>query len=246
MIQSFSFLLPDWIYNTIVLVGSSAVLWTFYRGVEPTVIAYDDHDHDYESRKKLKRRKSWILTLFVATVTSFASIPCVYSSGVLHGWSSESMYFRTLFTDTVVLFYTSYLLLDSLLMVREYPTERMMGWVHHVGYLVANIVAFIYGITDLFCYGFLVEIPTVYLSLGYIWPETQRRDNLTYILFFLFRVVFHGWMIYVLYKTRDASPIPILYLVIILPWLMHLEWFYKMTLAILGRRRRRSHRQPTH
>jgi len=233
MIQSF-FLLPNWIYNTVVLVGSSAVLWTSYRAVEPTVIA---HDHDVG--KNIKRRKSWILTLFAASVTSLASIPCVYSSGFLRGWSSDSMYFSTPFTDTVVLFYTSYLLLDSFLMVREYPTERMMGWVHHVGYFVANIITHIYGITDLFCYGFLVEIPTVLLALGYIWPETQRRDNLTYILFFLFRIVFHGWMIYVFYKTRDAAPIPILYLVIILPWLMHLEWFYKMTMAIRGHRRPR-------
>ena len=171
------------------------------------------------------KQKSWVHTLCASVIQSMTFISAIIAV-VWCGWPAIQMYQSTNFSDTLIIFPLVKLGEDLYLMVHEYPFA-LIPWVHHVGYALSLWISYQYRITGSILLVHAMEIPTVFLAMGYVWPN-QRRNYITYPLVFIFRIVYHGWLIWLFYQTRHDSPVPEMWVIAAILWLIHVHWFYKI------------------
>ena len=189
-------------------------LGMFYRIIEPQI--------------KEEKAKSWILTLATATVTSAVSIYPVIEAH-RQGWSPTFLYSSSPYSVYSILFFFSYLALDLYLMnIKVYPSTDI-SWIHHISYAALSLLIIKNGVSNLALFAYPLEMSSIPLSIGHIWPS-QRRDVITATVFFNVRVVYHAWILWLLYKTRDQSPLITfcIFPFACITWCLHVRWFYKM------------------
>ncbi|KAJ3219642.1 hypothetical protein HDU67_000130 [Dinochytrium kinnereticum] len=96
------------------------------------------------------------------------------------------------------------------------------GWIHHFMYTFIVGFAIVFKLPGAFMIAGLLELPTVFLSIGHIW-KSLRTDLLFGVTFFVTRLGFHAYLTYTLYTSW-----PSLYYWIIgvAVYPLHLYWFY--------------------
>lgn len=182
---------------------------------------------------KTEKRLSWILTLLSSSVSSFGCIPVVYE-GFKTGFPSELIYGNDRISRALVNFFCSYLLWDTILIYTDYPS--IGGIHHHLPYLLFMVVSLHYKCPAMFAVFMPMEISSIFLSIGHIWPS-YRADFLFGITFFAGRIVYHFILWCRLYVTREESPF-FVWPFALLPFFVHLQWFYKWCLSMLRKRRK--------
>ena len=179
-----------------------------------------------------EKRLSWILTLLSAIVSTFGCIPLVYE-GFSLGWPATIIYGNGRLSRLLVKFFVTYLCWDSFFIYRDYPT--IGGMFHHVPYLVFMALSLYYHCPSMFVVFMPMEVSSIFLSLGHIWPNF-RADIPFGITFFAGRVLYHAYLWLQLYNTRSESPF-LVYPFSILPLFVHIHWFGKWCFSMLKKRK---------
>ncbi|KAI9299705.1 hypothetical protein BJ944DRAFT_274004 [Cunninghamella echinulata] len=176
------------------------------------------------------KQLSWILTGVSSLVCSIASLPRMYRF-----WKSGyDMYWLALNSNNdiaLVCFFQIYLFLDLALGYRYYKKQIrwVTGWFHHSMYLILLCWFLKKRIASFFVTAAILELPTLILSIGSLYPK-YRSDHLFAISFFILRLVFHTSMIRLL---KHHHHIKSLWLVALAILPLHLYWFYGiMTLQV--------------
>lgn len=102
------------------------------------------------------------------------------------------------FGKIIVLYFTSYLVMDILVGKTEYPEfmTSLSGNFHHIIYIVINLLSLYVGAYPIYLLYMLSEAPTLLLSLGTFDPKL-RNDYLFGVTFFLTRIFYQiliTWM----------------------------------------------------
>ena len=233
-------------------VGSSAVaclVW-YYAVSEFLPVYHKDREKDpYDLWRE--KRLSWIMTLLSAIFASvMASIYAVdltiapqtldmpFELKHLIDFDSyrinvprtlEFLFSHDRWSMLSMRFFCTYLLLDTIYMyLYYYKISNIVSWIHHVGY---NVVMATTMLTSppcpmIFVAFFPLEISTIFLASGSIWPHS-RQDFLFGLTFFLFRVVYHGALVAFLFYNFAYIPSYRGYYAIgaSMSWFMHCKWF---------------------
>jgi hypothetical protein len=212
IVEFFSKYASDYLTSIVCLV-------IFYQQIKPTT-------------DKSEKRLAWILTLFCSVVCTFTCIPFVIN-GFKAGWPAEIIYGNPRFSIFLLNFFVSYLLVDSYYICVDYPS--IGGFYHHIPYLIFMLLSIYFECQSCFVTFFPLELSTIFLASGQIWPSC-RVDIPFGMTFFLSRIVYHGLLWFRLYHTRNESPF-LMWPFAILPWLMHVHWFYKWCRSYLKKLR---------
>lgn len=200
---------------------SSSALLAWYFCLKPTT-------------DRSQKRIAWILTLLSALVSFFGCLPVVWQ-GALRGWPPETLYGNDPLSRALVDFFVTYLLWDTVFIVVEYPAVG--GFLHHGPYLLFMSTALYFDCPGMFVVFMPMELSTIFLAAGYIWPS-HRADILFGSTFFLGRLVYHLWVWLRLFETREQSPF-FVWPFALLPYIIHIFWFYRWCKSFLRRRRRK-------
>ena len=171
---------------------------------------------------KSEKRCAWILTLPCAVVSSIGCIPKICSS-IVTGWTSEILYSNDTLSKFLVVYFLVYLFWDSIIMMFHYRT--IGGLTHHIPYAIFMSLTIYFKCPSIFVLFFPLEISTIPLAIGHIWPQ-RRFDLLFGMSFFYFRIIYHGQMCVTLWKKRDLCPF-LIWPFACLPWFVHVYWFVK-------------------
>jgi hypothetical protein len=171
---------------------------------------------------KSEKQSAWILTLLSAMICVGGCIPTV-QAGWDSRWASASIYADDAHCRSLITFFLCYLVWDTVYMQMHYRT--IGGLMHHVPYFLFMAMSLYFHCPALFVIFFPLEISTIPLAIGYIWP-LYRYDTLFGVSFFLVRIVLHIYLWCQLYHTRQDSPF-VAYPWALLPWIMHIYWFMK-------------------
>jgi hypothetical protein len=134
-------------------------------------------------------------------------------------------------TYVIATLFTSFLIVDLVIGTVFYPKriDLLSGWTHHIVYiyiLLDFLLSSVPGLLGPFC---LLEFPTFLLALGNL-NSKWRRDFYFGILFFLTRIVYHGWFIFRYYQMLFGHRF---FFYVALSFPLHCFWFYKFTLGII-------------
>ena len=175
---------------------------------------------------KSPKRSSWILTFLCSGI---GIIGCFYTlfNFALNKWDLSTIYSTNRESRFFITFFCTFFVLDLVYLNFHYPEES--GWAHHIAYFLCMVLGLLYNFPMVYVVFFPLEIPTFILSIGHIWPK-YRQDILFGVIFFLTRVLFHGFMLRILYDTRYISPLPVWHLASI-SWLIHVFWFGKWCIS---------------
>lgn len=196
---------------------SSAALLLWYLLLRPTT-------------DRSEKRLAWILTLLSALVAFFGCLPVVWA-GASRGWPPESLYGNDSLSRALVDFFVTYLVWDSVLILVEYPSVG--GFLHHLPYLLFMAAALYHDCPAMFVVFMPMELSTIFLAAGYIWPAC-RADFAFGSTFFLGRLVYHLWVWLRLVDTRAQSPF-FVWPFAFLPYIIHVFWFYRWCRSALRR-----------
>ena len=134
-----------------------------------------------------------------------------------------------MFTDDTfskfnVVFFFTYLFLDTLHGIFEYRAafDLLSGWIHHLFYLVFLSHAYLLGYTVSFNTIAIMELPSIILAGRRLFPKYLGHDILFGVLFFLTRIVFHG---YLLYRIGSEKVKVNIFPTILAIWVLHWYWF---------------------
>ncbi len=167
-----------------------------------------------------EKRLSWIMTLLCSLVCCFGCISTMLKAWSF-GWTTEIMYGNDRISQGLIRFFISYLVLDIVIMFRDYPS--IGGIYHHLPYLMFMALSLYYSCPSIFVIFFPLELSTIFLACGTIWPK-YRQDFLFGVSFFLTRIVYHIVLWWQLFLSKDEAPF-LAYPFAILPWFMHVFWF---------------------
>ncbi|KAF9408243.1 hypothetical protein BGZ94_002384 [Podila epigama] len=123
-------------------------------------------------------------------------------------------------------YFVSYLLCDLVLGLIYYRAylDLLSGWLHHLGYLVVvSALTQQQHISTLFALGTPIELPTIFLAAGHIFPHL-RNDILFATSFLLVRIIYPIVMLPELYLNVEAR---LCWKVAVMALLVHLHWFKK-------------------
>jgi hypothetical protein len=188
-----------------------------------------------ETTDKSEKRSAWILTLLSATVAIGGCVPVVLE-GFRLNWPATIMYADNPRCRSLMHFFLAYLFWDSVYMFRDYRTVG--GMLHHTPYFLFMSMSLYFNCPAMFVCFFPLEVSTIFLAMGHIWPE-YRYDIIFGITFFFSRIVFHLYLWMKLFETRDQSPF-LAYPFALVPWLMHVFWFYKWLVSYFKKNKRAS------
>ena len=106
-----------------------------------------------------------------------------------------------------VSYFTSYLLCDLILGVIFYNQHIgvLTGYVHHTLYIFINIYSIYTENTFIYALYLISEIPTILLCVGNL-NKSLRTNYLFGFVFFLFRIVYHSFLISLLYQSDTIFP----------------------------------------
>jgi len=182
------------------------------------------------------KKRAWVLSLAIALPLGPASLAYdVYLMVTGKLWKPEAYFESHPAADAAATAFLSFLVLDSVVGNRQYREQfgLVEGWLHHVGYTLVCVE----GLRGPFTTGLLssmnIEVTTIILSIGRIWPE-HRSDVLFGVAFFLIRIV---WCVYVMLIVMRAPNLRwIVPAFISTAILMHVHWFRKWCLGQWRRR----------
>ncbi len=192
-------------------------------------------------KQQTEKKLSWILTLLSSFVCSIGCLPLVWH-GFQTGFPSDVMYNNDRLTRGMLNFFCCYLLWDTAFIPLFYPSVG--GYHHHLPYFLFMSTALYYKAPGMFVVFMPMELSSVLLAVGHIWPSF-RQDLAFGITFFLGRIVYHSILWTRLFATRADSPF-FVYPFALLPLCVHVNWFYKWSLSyikknkIKGSERRKS------
>ena len=156
----------------------------------------------------------------------------MYIEEIFRWWATpkkEIIYDNSDWSRGLILFFIYYLIWDSIFIFYVYPT--IGGWHHHIPYLIFMSLSLFYKCPGVFVISFPMEVSTIFLSIGHIWP-TLRQDVIVCISFFTLRVLYHFFIWTQLYRSRNDSPF-LIYPFCLLPWFVHIWWSVKMFTRLL-------------
>lgn len=170
------------------------------------------------------RQRSWLLTLIASTVMTLGSLPNVYGLLTANLDLSQRPTEASALDPILCVFFITYLLMDLGIGMVSYPQHisLLTGWIHHGVYTTLVLHLLHLHFTSPFLMMTILELPTLVLSVGHIWPHL-RHDWLFGLTFFSTRILFHALMIRQFYYTFPYAGWWIA-LVVALP--LHLHWFY--------------------
>ena len=181
-------------------------------------------DTSKDDNKRKQTRIGYILTTWIAVYTFCAVIIWWY-----HNWNEDldvAMYRSDWLGRNACTMQLAYFVIDCLFMHFVYPlTADFQSWFHHIMFFGFMGSALYMDCTNIFLLFFVVELPTAILGIGRMWPS-QRRDITFQVTFFLCRIVYHIYLISVLYRTYDSSPMTTAFGGSCASFLLHCSWFY--------------------
>ncbi|KAF9934124.1 hypothetical protein FBU30_003405 [Linnemannia zychae] len=124
-------------------------------------------------------------------------------------------------------YFTSYLICDLGLGMAYYRDfiDPLSGWAHHLFYLgVMSRAASQGSISTFFAIGTPIEVSTIFLATGHIFP-TLRSDILFATSFFLARIVYPIALLPELYLNVESR---LCWKIGALAFLVHIYWFHKV------------------
>ena len=127
-------------------------------------------------------------------------------------------------------FFCTYLSIDTIYMYLYYRNvSNVVSWIHHIGYAIvmATTLLTVAPCPMIFVVFFPLEISTLFLASGSIWPRS-RQDALFGATFFIFRVIYHGALVvFLLYNLASIRGYRKLYAIgASMSWVMHCHWFH--------------------
>jgi hypothetical protein len=132
---------------------------------------------------------------------------------------------RSIVDDYLATFFAAYLTVDLLVGTFNYRSQLsiLTGWIHHIFYIVLMIHLLHNHLTSPFCLLAILEFPTMVLATGHLW-KTLRQDKIFGASFFIFRIAFHGFMIYQFYANfTEHGP---WWQVVLSAYPLHIHWFF--------------------
>jgi hypothetical protein len=195
----------------------------------------------FASRFTTPKTRAWILTLHSALVLSCVGIVTLVQGLQLSTTWSNSIIIPPAFiwSDTPVsrfasLYFVVYAMMDLIIGYVDYrlQVQLLSGYVHHILYSLLGLYLNWRSGSNAWAVMLILEVPSILLSRGHINPA-WRSDWGFGLLFFLTRVVFHGYMLTVIYPGELAvSQLGTIYTGTyvafgagVLAWILHMHWF---------------------
>ena len=203
---------------------SSALLLSWYWVVRGTT-------------NKTEKQCAWIMTLLSSLVCIIGCGDVIREGLFGDGFTSPLLYGTSRRSRFLMHFFLSYLVWDCAVMFVDFPSVG--GLMHHIPYFIFMALSLYFECPNIFVVFFPLEISTVFLASGQIWPQ-YRADIPFGITFFFTRVVYHIALWYRLYVTRDDSPFYV-WPFSLLPWFVHCIWFSKWLVNQLKSSKKRNH-----
>lgn len=194
------------------------------------------------------KSRAWLLSVAVALIVSLLGLAHVgyISSIVWEAWSRSGLHeaqvllYRYITGETALsrcvgLIFMGFLVMDLAIGVADYrqQIDPMSGWAHHVVYIALICNCLSRRICNLFIALGPLEIPTLMLAVGSIWPRL-RMDLPMGIAFFLTRLVWFVGVTHVM-VVFDGFSLLVASGVLILP--LHIHWFRGWVRSYARRRR---------
>lgn len=123
-------------------------------------------------------------------------------------------------TSLVVLYFTSYLVMDMVIGRNEYKKQmsELSGNIHHLAYIAMNIVSVVTQNTMIYLLYMIEELPTVLLAFGN-YDNHYRNDKIFGVTFFIFRIAYHTLLTFAFRHNRLVFACGIIILCV------HIHWF---------------------
>lgn len=171
------------------------------------------------------KKQAWLIMLLLSVVLAASSI--IYGVYVEFngGYIFENVFAENIYSRTVVTFFAACNITDLFIGAIYYPSfcDPLTTYVHHAFYISCCFAYIGYGQTLVFLLGFFVEIPTVLLNVGVVFPNL-RTDLLYGVVFFFFRIIYHVIFLARVYPLDESG---VSWKLIVVPLPAHVMWFYK-------------------
>ena len=230
---------------------TTMALLAWYHIIKEFLPSYQQGKEKYSFSIWKEKRLSWIMTLLSAIFASVMTV--IYAVDLTIYPTTLSMPFElkdlvdldtyTFNTPNMmkflfghdrlsllsIRFFCTYMVLDTIYMYRYYYNiSNAVSWIHHIGYAIvmASTLFFTPPCPMIFVVFFPLEISTIFLAVGNIWPYA-KQDILFGVTFFMFRVVYHGALVaYLFYNFTSIPPYKSFYAIgASMSWFMHCHWF---------------------
>ncbi|KAJ3414110.1 hypothetical protein HDV05_007054 [Chytridiales sp. JEL 0842] len=174
-----------------------------------------------------ERSRAWIMTLLSAVVMVIGGSQMAYEAVTLPEGATmvDAPSLDSPKTWALSSFLIAYFTVDLIIGTMSYPSQIgiISGWFHHLGYGYCVFAILQRGQAGNFItFASMLEVPTIVLALGHI-NKNWRQDLLFGMLFFLTRVVLHGWVVYYAYNLYTGSSF---WIVPAIPYVLHIHWLY--------------------
>jgi betaine lipid synthase len=180
---------------------------------------------NYKNKNLTIKQKAYILSIRTSILLSLYSLYYTYiftkCKFDIETYNSKLLTLDKTLHKNIVLFFTSYLIMDMLIGKYSYPQymTNISGNIHHSVYICINYLIFKLNLQDIYILFYLEELPTVLLSIGQ-YNQVYRNDNLFGFVFFKTRILYH---VFLLYKTYGISKVSSI--ISFLALLLHTHWF---------------------
>jgi hypothetical protein len=162
--------------------------------------------------------------LLSSSVLSVFGCTAVYKIFAEDKWEADYIYGEEFESRCIALFFIAANIMDLVIGFIRYPEylDPLTTIFHHIFYIsfMAILLAMSYTRGFLLC--FLLEIPTVVLALGSVWPSL-RSDLLFGVTFVPTRLVFNA---YLAFKLGMMHPEGYVWRVCMCVLGLHIYWFY--------------------
>ncbi|ORZ05620.1 hypothetical protein BCR42DRAFT_337724 [Absidia repens] len=179
---------------------------------------------------RTEKQISWLLTLASSVMCTLISLPHIYQF-FRSGWDMQQISADSPLHTALTCFFITYLILDLGLGLIYYASRVTLatGWIHHTLYTAVLFWLMRCRSSSFFTTNAILELPTVILAVGAIYPR-WRCDWLFATAFFFLRIIYHMALIYMLKYHHRLTHLWIVAL-IILP--LHLYWFCGIVRCLL-------------
>lgn len=182
-----------------------------------------------DKRDLTTKQKAYILTIKSAFIMTILSLYFNYKLYQAQ-WDADTYLKNLSKSEETLLYYfvlymTSCMITDSIVGCFEYPQhmKALSGYIHHIGYIIVNIVGLTYNVYPLYLLALIEEIPTLLLGIGNF--DKQYRNDMTFgVSFFALRIVYHAFL---MYFARQSI---IILFFSSLAFCLHVYWFYQWML----------------
>ncbi|RUS12719.1 hypothetical protein BC937DRAFT_87192 [Endogone sp. FLAS-F59071] len=169
------------------------------------------------------KQRAYLLTAVSSTITTSGALNILYRFW-RSGWDLSALSYESPIWFSLTVFFQTFLVVDLAVGLVYYRKriDPLTGWTHHIIYYFTLWWVMSCRLTQLFGIMCLLEAPTLALALGSINPK-WRKDMVFASLFVSTRLVFHGFMLYMLYNYH---PMPQAVLVLGFFYPVHVYWFF--------------------